>query len=272
MSSIVRKIVNSLNKGVLDELELSREIKHPGENGRAREQILSGFLRKIIPSKFSVDTGFVIDTVGGISNQIDIVIYRSDYHSVLEVGNIKHFMIESVVAVIENKASISDAKTLNQAFNNIKSVKSLDRSSRGRNIIVSPRGAYDKNNFQHQVFGAILTERSLSSKSLKNEFISFFEKTPDKNLWPNIYIDVRASSFRYVDSKEHVTVIPRNAVAFAISDPEAENYTPPLIELAYELISYLRIVPLIDFQPHEYFFGVSGRAKEYVSIPELYRG
>ena len=272
MSSIISKIVSSLNKGVLDELELSREIKHPGENGRAREQILSGFLRKIIPSKFSVDTGFVIDAVGGISNQIDIVIYRNDYHSVLEVGNIKHFMIESVVAVIENKASISDVKTLNQAFDNIKSVKSLDRSNREKNIIVSPRGAYDRNNFQHQIFGAILTERSLSSKSLKGEFINFFKKTSDKNLWPNMYADVRASSFRYVDEKEHVTVIPRKAVAFAISDPEAENYTPPLIELAYELVSYLRVVPLIDFQPHEYFYGVCGKAKEYVSIPDIYRG
>lgn len=274
MSSIVRKIVSSLNKSVLDDLELCREIKHPGENGRAREQILSEFLRKIIPSRFAVDTGFVIDAVGGISNQIDIVIYRDDYHSVLEVGKIKHFMVESVVAVIENKASISDTKTLNQALNNIKSVKSLDRSNKGKNIIVSPRagGAYDRNNFQHQVFGAILTEKSLSSTSLKNEFIHFFEVTHDKSLWPNMYVDVRESSFRYVDDKEHVTVIPRKAAAFAISDPDAENYTPPLIELAYELVSYLRVVPLIDFQPHEYFYGVCGKAKEYVRIPDLYRG
>lgn len=271
MSSIVRKIVSSLNKSVLDDLELCKEIKHPGENGRAREQILTEFLRKIIPSRFAVDTGFVIDAVGGISNQIDIVIYRDDYHSVLEVGKIKHFMVESVVAVIENKASISDAKTLNQALENIKSVKSLDRSNKGKNIIVSPRGTYDRNNFQHQVFGAILTERSLSSTSLKNEFISFFESNPDKCLWPNMYVDVRASSFRYVDNKEHVTVIPRKAVAFAISDPDAETYNPPLIELVYELVSYLRVVPLIDFQPHEYFYGVCGRAKEYVRFPDLYK-
>ena len=272
MESIIRKIVSSLNKGVLDELELSRVIKHPGENGRAREQILTNFLRRILPSKFAVDTGFVIDATGGISNQIDIVIYRDDYHSVLEVGNIKHFMVESVVAVIENKASISDVKTLNQAIENIKSVKSLDRSNRGTNIIVSSRLKCDRDEFQHQVFGAILTERSLSSKKLKEEFISFFEKTSDKSLWPNMYVDVRNSSFRYVDEKEHVTVIPKKAVAFTISDPDAENYTPPLIELTYELMSYLRVTPLIDFQPQEYFYGVCGKAKEYVKIPEIYRG
>lgn len=272
MTSIIREIVASLNKGVLEELDLSSIIKHPGENGRAREQILTNFLRKILPSKYAVDTGFVIDAVGGISNQIDIIIYRSDYHSVLDVGNIKYFMVESVVAVIENKASISNVKSLNQAFDNIKSVKSLDRSNNGKNIVISPRGKFNNEEFQHQVFGAILTEKSLTSKNLKKEFIKFFEANSDKNLWPNIYVDVRSSSFRYVCKSEHVTVIPKNAVAFCISDPEADNYTPPLIELAYELISYLRVAPLIDFQPHEYFYGVCGRAKEYVRIPEVHRG
>ncbi|MFT5592982.1 MAG: hypothetical protein ACI8SR_001348 [Oceanicoccus sp.] len=272
MPSIIRKIVTSLNKGVLEELDLSNAIKHPGENGRAREQILTNFLRKILPSKYSVDTGFVIDAIGGISNQIDIVIYRDDYHSVLEVGNIKHFMVESVVAVIENKASISNVKTLNQAFDNVKSVKTLDRSNNGKNIVVFPREKFDKDEFRHQVFGAILTEKSLTSENLKKTFIKFFEENTDKSLWPNMYVDVRASSFRYVSKNEHVIVIPKDAVAFAISDPEAETYTPPLIELAYELVSYLRVAPLIDFQPQEYFFGVCGRAKEYVRIPEIHRG
>lgn len=62
----------------------------------------------------------MIDAAGGISNQIDIVIYRDDYHSTFEIGEIKHFMVESVVAVIENKASMASSAALRQAFDNIK--------------------------------------------------------------------------------------------------------------------------------------------------------
>jgi hypothetical protein len=267
MSILTKKIIESLNKGVLDELDLTKSIKHPGENGRAREQILSKFIKKVLPKKYSVDTGFVIDANGKISNQIDIVIYRDDYHSVLEIGNIKHFMVESVVAVIENKASIASVSSLKQAFNNIQSVKSLDRTNNNKNHIVSSVKRVDPNDFYHQIFGAILTEKSLTAENLKTEFINFFNKTSNKNLWPNMYVDVRGSSFRYVSASEHVVVDPRKAVAFSISDPEAETYNPPLIELAYELISLLRVLPIVDFQAQDYFHGVSGKAKEYIRFP-----
>lgn len=271
MDLVTKKIVKALNKSVLDDLDLTRNIRHPGENGRAREQILKNFLKKIIPKKYSVDTGFVIDAVGGISNQIDIVIYRDDYHSIFEIGEIKHFMVESVVAVIENKASMASSAALRQAFDNIKSVKRLDRTNNGKNIAIPSGKKLDKNNFYHQIFGGILTEKSLSSQNIKSEFISFFESNRDKSLWPNIYADVRGPSFRYISESEHAIVDPREANAFSISDPLAETYNPPLIELTYELVSLLRILPLVDFSTQDYFHGISGKAKEYVRFPEIFR-
>ncbi|MCE9781228.1 DUF6602 domain-containing protein, partial [Shewanella algae] len=65
---------------------------------------------------------------GGISKQIDVVIYSDSYHSVLEIGEVKYFMVESVVAVIEVKASIKDKATLHQALQNIKSVRTATRT------------------------------------------------------------------------------------------------------------------------------------------------
>lgn len=269
---ITKNIVESLNRSVLEELELARKIKHPGENGRAREQILRDFLKKMIPKKFNVDTGFVIDATGETSNQIDLVIYREDYHPVFEIGGIKHFMIEAVVAVIENKASIASTAILKQSLQNISSVKALDRTNRGSNRTLPKLQPLDKSNLYHQVFGAILTEKSLSTKSLEAVFQKYFESTPNKGLWPNMYCDVRGSSFRYISQDQRVIVDPRAAAAYAISDPKIENYNPPLIELAYELISILRVLPLVDFAPDAYFHGVSGRAKKYVSFPMSLRG
>lgn len=269
---LTKNIVSSLNKAVLDELDLSGKINHPGENGRARENILRRFLAKILPGKYKVDTGFVIDAAGGQSRQIDIVIYRDDYHSVFEIGDVKYFMVESVAAVIENKASIASASALQQAFENIKSVKSLDRSNRGKNYLLPTRRAVNRDDFYHQVFGAILTEKSLSIPSLRAEFESFFDGTRDKRLWPNMYCDVRGSSFRYVSEDECVIVDPRKAASFAISDPAAETYNPPLIELAYELVSLLRVLQIVDFSAADYFHGISGRAAEYVRFPDHLRG
>ncbi|EGQ7665383.1 DUF6602 domain-containing protein [Vibrio parahaemolyticus] len=306
MSSVIKDIMHSLNEGVLSELKLSKSIAHSGESGRAREKIIINFLKRILPSKYKVDTGFVIDVVGGISKQIDVVIYRDSYHSVLEIGEVKYFMVESVVAVIEVKASIKDKATLHQALQNIKSVKALDRSNKGKNDVVYPnpkpmqnlikilgdglrgilqaikgekngfppldinmidnKNPLDRNEFRNQVFGAIITEKSMSSTVLRDEFKNFIEDERNLNYWPNMYVDVRGGSLRYTTKDHKVTVIAKDAYAFLISDPDAENYTPPLLELAYELISYLRVAPLVDFQPHEYFYGNCGKYKEYVRI------
>lgn len=306
MSSVIKDIMHSLNESVLSELSLSKSIAHSGESGRAREKIIINFLKKILPSKYKVDTGFVIDAVGGISKQIDVVIYRDNYHSVLEIGEVKYFMVESVVAVIEVKATIKDKATLHQALQNIKSVKALDRSNKGKNDVVYPNpkpmqnlvkilgngldsilksikgetkgfpsletkmvdhiNPLDRSEFRNQVFGAIVTEKSMSSIVLGDEFEQFIEDEENINYWPNMYVDVRGSSLRYTTWDHKVTVIAKDAHAFLISDPDAENYTPPLLELAYELISYLRVAPLVDFQPHEYFYGSCGKPKEYVRI------
>ncbi|MEI8601716.1 hypothetical protein P4S55_12725 [Shewanella sp. PP-Sp27a-2] len=306
MGSVIKDIMHSLNESVLSELKLSKSITHSGESGRAREKIIINFLKRILPSKYKVDTGFVIDAVGGISKQIDVVIYRDSYHSVLEIGEVKYFMVESVVAVIEVKASIKDKATLKQALHNIKSVKELDRSNRGRNEVIYPnpkpiqnltkilgtglngilksikgensnpssldinmiyhKNPLDRNEFRNQVFGAIVTEKSMSSIVLKEEFKKFIDGEENINYWPNMYVDVRGGSLRYSTKDHKVTVIAKDAYAFLISDPNAENYNPPLLELAYELISYLRVAPLVDFQPHEYFYGNCGKYKEYVIL------
>ncbi len=118
-------------------LELARQIQHPGESGRAREQILIAFIEQLVPSSFGVSTGFVVDALGGKSRQLDVVVYQTDYAPVFEIGRVKHFLVESVVAVLEVKAAIDSERDLTQALDNIASVKGLDRSNRGRNRLVA---------------------------------------------------------------------------------------------------------------------------------------
>jgi hypothetical protein len=261
-SDLISNILAALNKEILTELNLAKAITHSGESGRAREQIITTFLGRLLPSSFSVSTGFVIDAAGGISRQIDIVIYRNDYHPVFEIGGIKHFLIESVAAVIENKASITSTAVLNQALENIKSVKVLDRTNRDKNYILDGfRSPVNPAEFQHQVFGAILAEESLSRNTLKQELLDFLRATPNRNHWLNFYADVRHLSAVYLKSADppEVTVVPNEAQYLALTDSSSENFVPPLIELAFEVTNFLRVAPIIDFRPTDYLLAEGGK-------------
>jgi hypothetical protein len=75
----------------------------------------------------------VVDGVGGKSRQVDIVVYRTGYAPVFQIGGVNHFLVESVAAVLEVKAGITSTAQLGSALENIRSVKALDRTNRHRN-------------------------------------------------------------------------------------------------------------------------------------------
>jgi hypothetical protein len=255
-SDLTRSILDALNREVLNQLDLAKAISHPGESGRAREQIIAAFFRRLLPRSFDISTGFVFDASGGMSKQVDIVIYRTDYYPVFEIGGIKHFMVESVAAVMENKASITSTAGLHQALENIKSVKALDRTNQGWNRVVNgstPGRPIDPNEFQHQIFGSILTEQSLNKETLAQELLGFIRANP-RNQWPNIYADVRSFSAHYLKSTNPAqeTVIPSEAEYLGVTNDPLQDFAPPLVELAFEIMNFLRVAPVIDYKPTSY--------------------
>jgi len=256
---LVSDILESLNREVLNQLDLAAAINHPGESGRSREQIIARYFGKIIPKEFDIGTGFVFDAHGNISRQIDLVIYRTGYHPVFEIGSIKHFIVEAVVAVFENKANIDSRDKLQTALTNIESVKALDRTNGGTNYLVSggQQGQIvNQDEFKHQIFGAIITERSLGQDFLKDTLLHYFHQIQtDRRLWPNMYVDVRGTCARFLkgSSKPNgVTAIPSEAEFLCLTDPHGENYLPPLLDLTFELINFLRVAPIIDYKPTAY--------------------
>jgi hypothetical protein len=54
--------------------EIRDTIKHSGEKGRSFEQIVSTFLEKYLPKSLDISTGFIIDSNGNQSKQMDIII------------------------------------------------------------------------------------------------------------------------------------------------------------------------------------------------------
>ena len=254
-------ILRALADETLRRLKLAPEIEQPGESGRAREQMLIAFIEQLIPSWYGVSTGFVVDAVGGKSRQVDVVVYRTDYHPVLEIGRVKHFLVESVVAVLEVKAAIDSEADLTQALDNIASVKALDRSNQSRNyeVIDRKRGDYiNLDEQQHQIFGAIVTEKSLA-RDFSKDLLAWL-KVHSRREWPNLYVDVHqfTARYQYMYSAGGVapfrTMGPHTMIAdaLAISKPGPDGEAP-LVVLGVNLINQFRVAPRIDFHPLAYF-------------------
>ncbi len=171
---------------------------------------------------------------------------------------------------MENKASIESVTSLHKALENIESVKRLDRTGHGKNYVLigSQQGTkLNPNEFQHQVFAAILTEASLSTQTLTEELLKYLRSNPNRNYWPNFYADVRHFSICYLKSINPaiLTVIPSEAQYIAVLDNTIENLNPPLLELAKEVLSFLRVYPLVDYHPGDYLWANTGKI-EYHKI------
>lgn len=248
----------------IQELHLVASVSHRGEAGRAREGILRRFLSRIVPPALGLEPGFVIDGHGNVSGQIDLVLYRTGYYPILEVGGVKHFPVEGVIAVFEIKASTDSAGKLTQALEQIETVKVLDRTGGGTNYGLEPMGRrIDPDDFRCQVFGAVLSERSLSPLSAVQVVETFCEERA-RRYWPNLVVTAREYSIRYQSPGGSPGEDAGIAEGIFVT---AGEYAPPLADVAVALANIVRVSVPIDFKPSNYFPS-SEAVIEYRSLPD----
>lgn len=106
-----------------------RHIKHPGAKGDASELKWTEALKEYLPKRYCVGKAFIIDSKGGQSEEIDMVIYDRQYSPFLfKQGNSLFIPAESVYAVLEIKQNINK-KSLEYAGKKAASVRKLFRTS-----------------------------------------------------------------------------------------------------------------------------------------------
>lgn len=105
-------------------------ITHSGEQGSTIENIFIEAIRKYLPKRYKIAKAFIIDCKGKTSDQIDIVIYDTQYTTTLldQFGSI-YIPCEAVYAVFEVKPEINK-ESLTYASNKIQSVRKLHRTSK----------------------------------------------------------------------------------------------------------------------------------------------
>jgi len=158
----------------LDFVDLSKLINHNLTAGEAREEALRQFLIQNLPNRIGISSGFVIDTSGNTSKQIDVIIYDKNYGSFFTIGGANFFPCEIVIAVGEVKSDVASTDKLNDALEKIKSVKSLDRHRDGKTELITGPG--------------------LSIKGLKydpltcyrDQIFKAWRQKEEKRFWPNM--------------------------------------------------------------------------------------
>ena len=85
-----------------------KDLLHQGEKGGIRERRVKDFLKALLPSKYGIGSGHVIDSQGQISYQSDIVVYDAHEGLALPVDDYYSlFPCECVYAVLEVKSELN---------------------------------------------------------------------------------------------------------------------------------------------------------------------
>lgn len=204
------------------ELELQL-IDHPGELGRDREKVLRKFLKKHLPKRFTVSTGFVFDASGKVSDQIDVVIADALACPVFKTaGGIRIFPCEAVVAVGQVKSSMTSESVMREALENLESVKGLDRSAGGHSHDEASLEPLDPLfNHRHQIFTFLfVTGRALARETAQERLMDFVIERP-ANLWPNVVIALNKYLLTYCCA-HGVCANPLHAYGVAGKDSDGE--------------------------------------------------
>lgn len=103
---------------------------HSLHKGTPREAFIREFLVSHLPENVAIGTGEIIDEnslPGAPRNQFDIVIYKKSYPKLDFGGGISGFLIESVIATVEVKSTLTKVD-LEQAITAAKNSKNLKKN------------------------------------------------------------------------------------------------------------------------------------------------
>jgi hypothetical protein len=125
-SPVVPSYTNWLAASITRYEDLAKSIiRHNPEKGRGVEAAVRSALRAVLPSRFSIGTGFAITSAGDMSPQLDLVIYDALHNApVILEGGTGLFPIECIYASVEVK-SLLNAKGIHDAARSIGTVRSF---------------------------------------------------------------------------------------------------------------------------------------------------
>ncbi len=147
----------SINRSIESRLrEVRTTVAHPGTKGDASEKVWLGLLGDYLPKRYQTEKAFVVDSVGNVSEHIDVVIFDRQYSPFIFVIEGEMYVpAESVYAVFECKQYV-DASLIEYARGKVLSVRQLSRTSLPVHHSDGPKPPKKL----HQIIGGILSLES----------------------------------------------------------------------------------------------------------------
>jgi hypothetical protein len=163
----IKKInIKEIFKGLQNQMEAKltfnrKVVNHPTAKGTATELEWAEMLSTYLPRRYCVECAFVIDSVGNISEQIDLVIFDRQYSPfILKQNGVTYIPAECVYAVIEVKQNLSK-QNIKYAQDKAASVRKLKRTSAP---IPHAGGVYDPKKPARILAGLVALEGTITKK------------------------------------------------------------------------------------------------------------
>ena len=109
--------------------QIRNSIPHAGETGDLVERVFRTQLLEVLPEKVGVSNGFVVDSKGDVSRQMDVILYdRQNTPRIFTSEGAQMFPVETTYACGEIKTDM-DSEQLADTFRKCQSYKGLSRIS-----------------------------------------------------------------------------------------------------------------------------------------------
>ncbi len=128
--SLYRNVLSTTQNKLTAAIDQIRSsIPHSGETGALIEQQFRSQLEEVLPEQVGVSNGFVVDSIGGVSRQMDIILYnRLNTPRIFTGTGAQMFPVEATYACGEIKASLN-AFEFKNSFDKCLSYKKLHRKA-----------------------------------------------------------------------------------------------------------------------------------------------
>lgn len=129
-NSLLPNLLTGFNQALIDKLDLGRKTTvHPVTKGDASENSWLEMLNAYLPKRYVASKGFIVDSQGNVSDQIDLIIFDRQYSPfIFKMDSMEYIPAESVYAVFEVKQTLNRDNVI-YAQKKIASVRKLVRTS-----------------------------------------------------------------------------------------------------------------------------------------------
>jgi len=146
--SITNRAISNFKE---DFVTLSRDLytsqdslTHPGEFGRYRENLVSDLLKNIVPSYCNVKDGFIINCLGDVTTQCDIIIYDAHEAPSHQFDRTRPFFPQETCYGVGEVKSVLKKCDLIQALKKLQNIKKIRDGAQKGKLPIKPSHIIDK--------------------------------------------------------------------------------------------------------------------------------